>query len=65
MTTPSLLTRTVIVFTALAAAGIILTVSSQFVTTALEQTILVGLGSALFGASLCFFLVRLFSLVEK
>jgi hypothetical protein len=65
MTTTSLLTRTVIVFAALAVAGIILTVSSQFVTTALEQTIMVGLGSALFGASLCFFLVRLFSLVEK
>ena len=65
MATKSLLTRTVIVFAALAVAGIILTVSSQFVTTALEPTIMVGLGSALFGASLCFFLVRLFSLVEK
>lgn len=65
MTTTSLLTRTVIVFAALAVAGIVLTVSSHFVTTALEQTIMVGLGSALFGASLCFFLVRLFSLVEK
>jgi hypothetical protein len=26
---------------------------------------MVGLGSAMFGASLCFFLVKLFSLVEK
>ena len=65
MTTKSLLTRTVIIFVALATAGIILAVSSQFVMTALEQTIFVGLGSAMFGASLCFFLIRLFSLVEK
>ena len=65
MSTRSLLTRTVIVFAALAAAGIILAVSSQFVRSALEQTIMVGLGSAMFGASLCFFLVKLFSLVEK
>ena len=65
MTTKSLITRTVIVFSALASAGITLAVSSRFVMTALDQTIMVGLGSALFGASLCFFLVRLFSLVEK
>lgn len=65
MNTKSLLTRTVIVFAALAAAGIILTISSRFAMTALEQTIMVGLGSAMFGAGLCFFLVRFFSLVEK
>ncbi|HSL43339.1 MAG TPA: hypothetical protein VK897_07900 [Anaerolineales bacterium] len=65
MNTRSLLTRTVIVFAALAVAGIILAVSAQFVATALEQTIMVAVGSALFGASLCFFLVRLFALVEK
>ena len=65
MSTKSLLTRTVIVFAALAAAGVALAVSSQFVMTTLEQTIMVGLGSAMFGASLCFFLVKLFSLGEK
>lgn len=65
MNTKSLLTRTVIVFAALAAAGIIVAVSAQNVADSLQQTIMVALGSALFGASLSFFLVRLFSLVEK
>lgn len=65
MNTKSLPTRTVIVFAALAAAGIVVAVSAQFVADSLEQTIMVALGSALFGASLAFFLVRLFSLVEK
>lgn len=65
MNTKSLLTRTVIVFAALAAAGIVVAVSAQFVADSLEQTIMVALGSALFGASLSFFLVRLFSLIEK
>ena len=65
MNTKSLLTRTVIVFAALAMAGIIVTVSAQFAMDALEQTILVAVGSAVFGAALTFFLVRLFALVEK
>ena len=65
MNTKSLLTRTIIVFAALAAAGIIVAVSAQNVTDSLQQTIMVALGSALFGASLSFFLVRLFSLTEK
>jgi hypothetical protein len=65
MNTKTLLARTVIVFAALAAAGIVVAVSAQFVADSLEQTIMVALGSALFGASLSFFLVRLFSLVEK
>lgn len=65
MNTKSLLTRTVIVFAALAAAGIMVAVSAQNVADSLQQTIMVALGSALFGASLSFFLVRLFSLVEK
>jgi len=65
MNTNTSITRTVIVFAALAIAGIIVAVSSQFVMGALEQTIMVALGSAIFGASLSFFLVRLFSLVEK
>lgn len=65
MNTKSLLTRTVIVFAALAVAGVVIAVSAQSVTDNLQQIILVALGSALFGASLSFFLVRLFSLIEK
>ena len=65
MNTKSSLARTVIVFAALAAAGVVVAVSAQLVPDTLEQTIMVALGSAMFGASLCFFLVRFFSLVEK
>lgn len=65
MNAKSLIARTVIVFAVLASAGIIMAVSAQSVTDGLQQTILVALGSALFGAALAFFLVRLFSLVEK
>ncbi len=65
MNTRSLLTRTVVVFAALAIAGLVVAVSAQAVPAGIQQTILVGLGSAIFGASLTFFLVRVFSLVER
>lgn len=65
MNMKSLLTRTVIVFATLAAAGLIIAGSAQVVPEGFGQTFLVALGSALFGAALSFFLVRLFSLVEK
>ena len=65
MYTKTSISRTVIVFMALTIAGIVMAVSSQFVMAALEQTIIVALGSAMFGAALSFFLIRLFSLVEK
>lgn len=65
MNTKTLITRTAIVFAALAAAGIVVAASSRFVMDALGQTLMVALGSAMFGASLAFFLVRLFSLIEE
>ena len=65
MNTKTLFTRTVFVFTALAIAGVITAVSSQLVMDALQRTLMVALGSAIFGAALCFFLVRVFSLIEK
>jgi hypothetical protein len=65
MNTRSLLTRTIVVFTALAAAGIILALSARFLTGILEQTVFIALGSAMFGAALSFFLVRSFALLEK
>ena len=65
MNTQSLITRTTIVFAVLAIAGLAVAVSSQFVADAPQQTILVAVGSAMFGASLSFFLTRLFSLVER
>ena len=65
MNTKNLLTRTVLTFVALTVAGISVAVSARFVMNALEQTIMVAVGSAIFGAALTFFLVRLFTLVEK
>jgi threonine/homoserine/homoserine lactone efflux protein len=65
MNTKSLITRTVIVFAALAVAGLVVAVSAQSVAEGLQQTIMVAIGSALFGASLTFFLVRLFSILEN
>lgn len=65
MNSRSLITRTVIVFAGLAAAGIIMAVSAQLVVDNFQRTVMVASGSALFGASLSFFLIRLFSLTEK
>ena len=65
MNTKSLITRTTIVFAALAIAGLAVTVSAQSTANGLQQTIMVAIGSALFGSALTFFLVRLFALVEK
>ena len=65
MNTKSLITRTAITFAALAIAGISMAVAAQSVADDLQQTILVAIGSALFGSALTFFLVRLFALVEK
>jgi hypothetical protein len=65
MNTRNLLTRTVVAFVALSVAGIGVAISSRFVPDALEQTILVAVGSAIFGAGLTFFLVRIFAWIEK
>ena len=65
MNTKNLVTRTVITFVALAIAGISVAISAQFVMNALQQTTMVAVGSAIFGAALTFFLVRLFTLLEK
>ena len=65
MNTKNQITHTVLTFVALAIAGISVAISARFVTNALEQTILVTVGSAIFGAALTFFLVRWFQLVAK
>ena len=65
MNTKNSVTRTAVTFIVLAIAGISLAVGAKFIVDAVEQTILVAVGSALFGASLTFFLIRLFALVEK
>lgn len=65
MNTRNLVTRTVLTFVPLAIAGITVAVSSRFITNALEQTIMIAIGSAIFGAALTYFLVRIFALVEQ
>ena len=65
MDTRSLIIRTVVIFIALAFAGIGMALSAQLVADALEQIILVAVGSALFGAALTFFLIRILSIEEK
>ena len=56
--------RTVVTFAALTIAGISLTVTAQVVPNAFAQSVLVAVGSAIFGAGLVFFLMRMFALTE-
>ncbi|HSL30200.1 MAG TPA: hypothetical protein VK900_13460 [Anaerolineales bacterium] len=65
MNNKRLIVQTVVIFIALAFAGIGMALSAKLVSDALEQMILVAVGSALFGASLTFFLVRILSIEEK
>jgi hypothetical protein len=64
MNTKNLIVRTVIIFVALAFAGIGLALSAKLVADALEQMVLVAVGSALFGVALTFFLIRILSIEE-
>jgi len=65
MNTKNLITRTVVTFAVLAAAGIGVAVSGKFMADLFDQSVMVAIGSAIFGAALAFFLVRIFSIVEK
>ncbi len=65
MNTKTLITRTTVTFVILTLAGIFMAVSAKTMTDAVDQLILIAVGSALFGAALSFFLVRIFSLSEK
>jgi hypothetical protein len=65
MNTKQHITRAIAIFTALTIAGISMVVTAQAVTEAFAQTVLVAIGSAIFGAGLAFFLVRISTLTEK
>ena len=65
MNNKNLLARTVITFVALAIAGVSMAASAKILLDGVEQIILIAVGSAVFGASLAFFLVRFFALIEK
>jgi len=65
MNTKNLIVRTTVTFVALTLAGIFMAVGAKTLTDAVDQNILISVGSALFGGALAFFLVRIFSIVEK
>ncbi len=65
MNTKNLINQTAVIFAVLAIAGVSLAVGSKFVANPSEQTILVGIGSAMFGAALTFFLIRILSIAGK
>lgn len=65
MNTKNLITRTAVTFVGLAIGGIIMVLSAKTMTDPVDQSVLISVGSAVFGAGLAFFLVRIFSLVEK
>jgi hypothetical protein len=65
MNTKDLITRTTLTFVFLALVGIFMAVGAKTMAEGVDQNILISVGSALFGAALAFFLVRIFSIVEK
>ncbi len=65
MNTKTLLTRTVVTFAVLAVAGVGMAVSARNLANPFDQMILIAVGTTIFGASLAFFLVRVFALLEK
>jgi len=65
MNTKNLIIPTVVTFAVLAVAGIGMAVGVRNLVDPFDQTVLIATGIAIFGASLAFFLVRVFSLIEK
>ena len=65
MNTKTLIIRTAVTFALLAIAGILMAVGAKTMTDAVDRTILISVGSAMFGAALAFFLVRVFAIAEK
>jgi len=62
MNTNQSVTRTTTIFTGLALAGIAIAVSAQIVPEGFAQTLMVAVGSAIFGSGLTFFLIRMSNL---
>jgi len=65
MNTRQLITRTIVTFATLTIAGVSVTTGAQAISNTFAQTVLIAIGSAIFGAGLAFFLVRIFALTEK
>lgn len=58
-------TQTVGIFIGLAVAGIGIAASAQVVPVEFAQTMMVAVGSAIFGAGLAFFLIRMSALMDR
>lgn len=65
MNTKQLINRSIGIFAGLAIAGIAVAVIAQVVPDAFSQTVMVSIGSAIFGAGLTFFLIRITTLMDK
>jgi hypothetical protein len=65
MNTKNLIVRTTVTFAALTLAGVCMAVGARSLANAVDQNILIAIGAAMFAAALAFFLIRVFSLVEK
>jgi uncharacterized membrane protein YhiD involved in acid resistance len=58
------LTQAISIFSGLTIAGIGMAAGAQLVPAAFAQTVLVAVGSAIFGAGLAFFLIRMSALLD-
>ena len=65
MNTKQFILRSIAIFAGLAVAGISVALSAQVVPDAFDQTVMIAIGSAIFGAGLTFFLLRISTLTEK
>lgn len=65
MNTQQSITRTTALFAGIALAGIIVAVSAQIVPDTFAQTLMIAIGSAIFGSGLTFFLIRISNLENK
>lgn len=65
MNTKKGLTQVVVLFVSLSVAGVGIAVGAQFAATEFTQTVMVAIGSAVFGSGLTFFLIRMSALFDK
>ena len=65
MNTKQFILRSIAIFAGLAIAGISVALSAQVVPDAFDQTVMIAIGSAIFGAGLTFFLLRISALSER
>ena len=65
MNTKQSVTCTTTIFASLALAGIAVAASAQIVPNHFAQTLMLAIGSAIFGSGLTFFLVRMSTLENK